>query len=119
EKQLSPEHTLCFMIDFHSTFHDIYYTLAPGLKRNTSGLLEKWMSRIQTAIPNYDPHIKPLYTEPPTVSAYSYFYEKYHAESLIFEIGDNPPRDFIRKKSKVSAEALIELLEANIIRSRK
>ena len=112
--QLTAAHTLYFMIDFHSTFEDIYYTLSPEMKRNTHGLLDKWMQAIRKGVPDYDPHVKVLYLEPPTVTAYSYFYETYGAESLIYEIGDATPRDFIREKSEVSASALMRLLEEEI-----
>lgn len=114
KQQLGADDTLYFMIDFHSTYEDIYYTLAPEMKRNTMGLLDHWMDAIRKALPDYDPHVKVLYLGPPTVTSYSYFYDTYGAESLIYEIGDATSRDFIRKKSEVSAGALMRLLEAEI-----
>lgn len=112
--QLSSEHRLYFMIDFHSTYEDIYYTLAPEMERNTEGLLDAWMDSIRKAFPDYKPRVKVLYLGPPTVTAYSYFYETYGAESLIYEIGDATSRVFIREKSEQSAGSLMRLLEKEI-----
>lgn len=114
EKTLQPGQTVYFMIDFHSTYDDIYYTLAPDMKRNTDDLGKRWMEEIRAAIPDYAPRVKVLYLGPPTVTAYSYFYETYRSESLIYEIGDATPREFIKEKSAKSALALMRLLQSGL-----
>lgn len=106
--------TLYFAIDFHSTYDDIYYTLDPKFKTNSPGLTDTWLSRLKEEIPGYDLNIKPLYSEPPTSTAFSYLFETYGAESLVFEIGDNTPDSFIQKKSRKSAEILVALLKQRI-----
>lgn len=103
--------TLLFAIDFHSTHDDIYYTLDPRLKTNSPGLISKWLTKLKSEVPGYDPNIKPLYFEPPTSTAFSYLFETYGAESLVFEIGDKTPESFIKKKSQKSAEILLNLLK--------
>lgn len=103
--------TLRFAIDFHSTYDDIYYTLNPEFKTNSPGLIRTWLSLLKNELAGYDPHIKPLYFEPPTSTAFSYLFETYRAESLVFEIGDNTPVDFIQQKSQKSAEILLDLLK--------
>ncbi len=108
--------TLVFAIDFHSTHDDIYYTLDPKFKTNSPGLISKWLSKLKNEVPGYDPNIKPLYFEPPTSTAFSYLFETYGAESLVFEIGDKTPESFIKEKSKKSAEILLDLLKEESLR---
>lgn len=111
KSRIKSSDTLRFAIDFHSTHDDIYYTLDPKFKTNSPGLIHKWLTQLKNEIPGYDPNIKPLYFEPPTSTAFSYLFETYGAESLVFEIGDNTPGDFIQKKSRKSAEILLSLLK--------
>lgn len=101
---------LLFGIDFHSTHEDIYYTVDPKLEGLIPGLVSQWLAETQVRIPGYVPNVKPLYTEGGTFTAFSYLFKEYGTESLVYEIGDQTPRDFIRKKGKVSADILMELL---------
>ncbi len=101
---------LVFSIDFHSTMDDIYYIVDPKLEGNHPGLIAKWLKRTQERIPGYVPNVKALYSAPPTYTAFSYFFKEYGTESLVYEIGDQTPRDFIKHKGEVSATILMELL---------
>jgi hypothetical protein len=101
---------LYFAIDFHSTVDDIYYTVDLALKGNLPGLIPEWLDAVKNRIPGYIPNIKPLFSKPPTYTAFSYFFTTYGAESLVYEIGDKTPRDFIKHKGEVSADILMELL---------
>lgn len=114
ERNIKKSQTVYFAVDFHSTYQDIYYTLGPDLKRNTTNLLEKWMDQIKMAMPNYQPNVKATYFGLPAVTSYSYFYEKFNAESLIYEIGDNTPKEFIDQKSRIAAIEMMKLLEKEI-----
>lgn len=107
---IKPTDTVHFAIDFHSTHDDIYYTLDPKFKTNSPGLIDSWLAELKTEIKDYDPNIKPLYFAPPTSTAYSYLFETYGAESLVYEIGDKTPEEFIKKKSQKSAEIITRLL---------
>jgi succinylglutamate desuccinylase len=108
--RLKPTDIVHFAIDFHSTHDDIYYTLDPKFKTNSPGLIDQWLTLLKSEIKDYDPNIKPLYFAPPTSTAYSYLYETYGAESLVFEIGDKTPEEFIKKKSQKSAKIITRLL---------
>lgn len=102
---------LVFGIDFHSTHDDIYYIVDPKLKSRTPGLIDAWLKNTVKNIPDYAPNIKPLYEAPPTYTCFSYLYETFGAEALVYEIGDRTSRDFIKEKAKVSAIELIKLLK--------
>lgn len=109
-QELTGADKLYFAVDFHSTHDDIYYTVDPQREGNAPGLVTRWLAAVKAGLPGYEPNIKPLYFEPPTSTAYSYLFETYGAEALVYEIGDDTPEPFIRKKSEVAAHALIEEL---------
>lgn len=99
-----------FGIDFHSTWDDIYYTLDEKFKGNMPGLIPEWLASMKGALEGYDPNIRPNERLEPTAVSMNYFLKAHGAESLVFEIGDNTDRDFIKDKGRVSAEKLMELL---------
>ncbi|WP_291870736.1 M14 family zinc carboxypeptidase [Maribacter sp.] len=99
-----------FGIDFHSTWDDIYYTIDPNIKGNMPGLVSSWLEAVKEEIPGYEPNIKPSDKILPTAVSKNYFFATYNAESLVFEIGDNTPRHFIKEKGKISAIKLMELM---------
>ncbi|MBS9524549.1 hypothetical protein KIH41_03265 [Litoribacter ruber] len=103
--------TFYFGIDFHSTWDDIYYTVGEDYQSgNIPGMVGEWLENIQSAIPGYEPNIAPNNKMEPTLVSRNYFYMTFGAESLVYEIGDNTPRDFLDEKSKVAAEEMMKLL---------
>jgi len=99
-----------FGIDFHSTWDDIYYTVHPKLKGNMPGLVPEWLASVKKELPGYEPNIKPNDQLIPTAVSRNYFFVAHGAEALVFEIGDNTPREFLRKKGSTSANQLMELM---------
>ncbi len=102
--------TFYFGIDFHSTWNDIYYPFSNIYEGNVPRLTLNWLANIQKAIPDYEPHIQANSRLYPTRVSRNYFFDKYGMEAIVFEIGDNTPRDFIKKKGEVGAEELMKLL---------
>lgn len=101
---------LWFGIDFHSTYDDIFYVVDPKLNGLLPGFVPAWLDQLRARIPGYTPNVKPLYSEGPTYTSFSYLFKMYGTEALVYEIGDKTSRDFIQKKSQVAAEALMEML---------
>lgn len=103
---------LIFFIDFHSTWEDIYYTMKfEEGKGNMPGLVDKMIDLTDQEFPDYKPNIKPSsVNKKHSITSNGYFATTYGAEALTYEVGDNTPRDFIRKKAEVSATKLMELL---------
>ncbi len=99
-----------FGIDFHSTWNDIYYPFSNIYEGNMPGLVDDWIANIQTALPGYEPNIQGNSTLLPTRVSRNYFFDAHGMEAIVFEIGDNTPRDFIHKKGEVGAEELMKLL---------
>jgi len=100
-----------FGIDFHSTFEDIYYTISPELKGNMPGLVPDMILATAQEFEDYEPNIKSSSEVGVKVTSSTYFFYEYGAESLTYEVGDNTPREFVRKKGEVSAMKLMELMQ--------
>lgn len=110
DAHISADDKVYFAIDFHTTFRDVYYVIQSHLPRNTDRLLERWISGIESRVPGYEANVSPSYSGFPVVFSYNYFYEKYGAESLIYEVGDEVPRDYILQKADAAARSLMEIL---------
>ncbi|WP_405606124.1 M14 family metallopeptidase [Polaribacter sp. Asnod1-A03] len=102
------EKKIYFFVDFHSTYHDIFYTVNPALKSNATGVVPKMIQQMGEEL-NLDPNIKPSDNINSVIST-RYFFNTFNAESLTYEIGDDTPRDLLKKKGEVSAIKLMQLL---------
>jgi hypothetical protein len=99
-----------FAVDFHSTFEDIYYTINPELKGNMPGLVPNMIESMGRELSDYEPNIRPGLSGDLIITSTDYFFHELNAESLTYEIGDNTPRDFLKRKGEVSAMNLMELM---------
>ena len=98
-----------FGVDFHSTWEDIYYTLDPMLKGNMPGLVPEMIDSMSQEISDHQPNIQPR-PDDAKINSLTYFFYEFGAESLVFEIGDNTPREFLKRKGEISAMKLMELM---------
>ena len=99
-----------FFVDFHSTWQDIYYTIDPEQKGNMPGLVPTLIAETGKEFENYEPNIKPSPGTGKRITSTSYFFYIHGAESLTYEIGDNTPREFVRKKGEITAKKLMKLM---------
>ena len=98
-----------FGVDFHSTWEDIYYTLDPKLQGNMPGLITEMIDSMSIELSNEQPNIQPR-PDDARISSLTFFFFEFGAESLVFEIGDNTPRDLIKRKGQISAMKLMEIM---------
>ncbi len=101
-----------FGIDFHSTWDDIYYPMDKEFKGNMPDLVYDWIESIKKAIPNYEPNIRPNERPKPAIVSRNYFYFSHGMEAIVFEIGDNTSRKFIKMKGRTGAIELMKLMLA-------
>ncbi|MEY2950195.1 MAG: hypothetical protein RLZZ248_1396 [Bacteroidota bacterium] len=111
EKIINSGGTFFFGVDFHSTWEDIYYTIDTTLQGNRPGLVPKMISGMAQEL-GLDPNIRPNKMDVPSINSSRYFFEKFGAEALTYEIGDDTPRELLRKKGEFSARELMKLLLA-------
>lgn len=93
-------------LDFHSTYKDVYYT--NKMTSSLSPFKDYWLMGIDEAIDDYDINEKPSNVGRPVSKAW--FFEQFNAEGITYEIGDNTPRPFIKKKGRISAIEMMQLL---------
>jgi len=98
-----------FGVDFHSTWEDIYYSISPELKGNMPGLVPAMIEAMGKEL-SLTPNIRPNKMDRPAINSSRYFFQKFGAEALTYEIGDNTPRDLLKRKGEVSALELMKLL---------
>jgi len=95
-------------LDFHSTDRDLYYVFDDSFKTELKDFTRIYTAAVDRCVypftSEYDP--TPL-SEP---YAKTWFYIQFKAESIIYEVGDDTPRDIIRDKAKAAAVELMVLL---------
>ena len=97
-----------FAIDFHSTWQDIFYTNS-NEESNMPGLVPLWLDAIGKEFPDYEPNIRHN-IDTIGLSSSTYMFYHYGAESLTYEVGDNTPKEFVKKKGEVAALKLMKLM---------
>jgi len=100
-------------MDFHSTWKDVYYTHPDDMEPPTAlpGFKDAWLAAIEAGIGgDFKINESPGVIGKPTSA--SWFRTQFGAEGITYEIGDETPRDFVRRKGRVSAGALVEVLLA-------
>ncbi|MEL6142690.1 MAG: M14 family metallopeptidase [Bacteroidota bacterium] len=110
EKVANSNGQFYFGVDFHSTWEDIYYTMHPELKGNMPGLVDQMIEAMAQEIKELTPNIRPGGSQERGVTSSQYFFHEFGAEALTYEIGDNTPRDLLKKKGEVSAMKLMEIM---------
>ena len=99
-----------FGADFHSTWDDIYYpldTIATGKKGK---IVFDWIENISKRLPQKKTNVKASTSLSPTMVSRTYFFVNHGMPAIVFELGDNTPRPFLKEKGKVAAEELMKLL---------
>lgn len=105
-----------FGIDFHSTWEDIYYPMTKDFQGNMPNLVWNWLDAIKKTIPNYQPNIQPSNRLDPTQVSRNYFLKAHQMEAIVFEIGDNTSREFIKQKGEVGATELMKLILGKMVK---
>ncbi len=95
-------------LDFHSTWYDVYYTMADSLQSDLPGFKNYWIPGVQETLNDYESLNKPSGLGAPVSKGW--FYTQFNAEGITYEIGDETPREFIELKGCVSAREMMQLL---------
>ncbi len=101
-----------FGIDFHSTQEDVFYTLARDLTTDPPGFTDAWLDKIRAAFPDYTVYDEPYGLGSPVSK--NWFYETFGVPAMTYEVGDESDRALIRKLGIGAAEAMMELLLAEV-----
>lgn len=100
-------------IDFHSTQKDIFYTNKVDPESMIVGDFEKkWFRMIEERIGGQKLIVEPSIPRPVATSK-NWFYIETGADGIIYEVGDETPRDFIKKKAIISAQSMMMILNGS------
>ena len=99
-----------FGADFHSTWDDIYYPLDSTLTGARGKIVFDWIRRISARLPQKKTNISTSDRLHPTMTSRNHFFAAHGMPAIVFELGDNTPRDFLKEKGRVAAEELMRLL---------
>ncbi len=110
QNKVAEQRKFYFMIDFHSTYEDIYYTIAPELKGNMPGIVPKIIQAMAEDIPGYDPNIRPNEADAQRINSTVSIFHEFGAEAVTYEVGDDTPRELIKKKGELTAKNLMEIM---------
>jgi hypothetical protein len=94
-------------LDFHSTKSDVYYTNDLE-QEHIEGFRELWIESLLEAVGEDNAREAPGKVTAPISK--DWFYTHFGAEGIVYEIGDNTPRDLIRTKGIISAREMMKLL---------
>ena len=109
-KKESEGYEFVFGADFHSTWDDIYYPIDSTIIGEKGDIVFNWIKNITKRLPQKHTNIKPSTEIKPTMVSRNYFYVNHNMPAIVFELGDNTPRDFLKLKGQVAAEELMDLL---------
>ncbi|WP_276483757.1 M14 family metallopeptidase [Paraflavitalea pollutisoli] len=104
------DNKLLFALDFHSTQEEIFFIVDPKQKSLLPGFSQTWIQATQQQVTDLKPVIRPLVSEGPSYTSLSYLFQTYGTETIVHELSDNSPREWLIRKSKASAVAMMQLL---------
>ena len=99
-----------FGVDFHSTWDDIYYPIDSTVTGEKGQIVFDWIESISNRLPQKRTNVKPSKKTVPTMVSRNYFYMNHNMPAIVFELGDNTPRAFLKQKGQVAAEEIMRLL---------
>jgi len=104
------DYEFVFGVDFHSTWDDIYYPLDTVVAGPKGKIVFDWIEGISQRLPQKKTNISASDKLEPTMVSRTYFFVNHDMPAIVFELGDDTPRDFLKLKGQVAAEELMRLL---------
>ncbi len=95
-------------IDFHSTHHDVYYTV-PDKNEHIPGFKDYWIEAIDQVLVDGDLAKDSPYKLDKPISK-GWFFKQFGAEGITYEVGDETDRSYIKEKAQVAAREMMKLL---------
>ena len=108
EKVKKQNAIVCFGVDFHSTQEDIFYYSKKNINPDKEIITLKWVNSINQIFP--DNSFNPEPTGITSQTSKNWFYNEMQAEAITYEVGDNTPRDIIKKRGNEAARLLMKIL---------
>ena len=98
-------------LDFHSTYYDVFYTNEERATTHMPNFLEQWFRGLEANVPDYTVNEQASNSTQPVSKGW--FLNKHKAVGVVFEIGDDTPRDRIRMVGKQAALSMMRTMNSN------
>lgn len=102
----NPEARLYYGFDFHSTTHDVFYTVHKHLPSWPEAFADRWLEGIHARLPEYEIREEPFGVAPPIVK--NWLYHTFGAGAVTYEVGDTTDRELLRDVARAAAESAME-----------
>jgi hypothetical protein len=97
------------MLDFHSTWTDLFYTQTEKQPNRFPQFTTDWMSAINRSGSPIKFQRKQSY-KPDSPTSKNYFYERYQIPAITFELGENSTFEDIKVSAAIAAETYMQQL---------
>jgi hypothetical protein len=108
-EQATASTPLTLLLDFHSTWNDVFYGQHLSDNPTPSGFNQAWYQAVSARLGADTPAWSGQHN-PGLPTAKSWARRVYGVSAITYEVGDQTPRDVIRHKARVSAEELMRTL---------
>ena len=107
-----------FAVDFHSTRHDVFYTMPVDYGMEDKYFANHWLDALDNAMPDFKVVTEPGNTPNNGVSK-QYFADNYKVHAITYEMGDNTNRTKIDRIAKKAANTLMSTLLSDVDHNKK
>lgn len=97
------------MLDFHSTWTDLFYTQTEQQSNRFPQFTADWMKALNGSDSPIKFQQKPSY-KPESPTSKNYFYERYQIPAITFELGENSKFEDIKVSAGIAAETYMQQL---------
>lgn len=104
-----PGRKLRVLVDFHSTWRDVFYTIPDELPTDPPLYTKRWLAYYQDRMPGYEVSRDARHTPGRPISK-AHTFDVYGAPAITFEVGDETDRDLIKRIGRESAIAMMYTL---------
>ncbi len=102
-----------FAIDFHSTRHDVFYTIPVDYGVEDAYFVQHWLDDLDRKMPKFNVIMKPG-NNPNLGVSKQYFSDKFGVHAITYEMGDNTDRNQIKNIAYNAANALMYNMMSDI-----
>ena len=100
------------MIDFHSTYRNLFYVQGEEASEDQRRFLAVWLGGREDTLPGYPFTIEPRDANPGSGTTKNWFHQTYAIPAYTYEVGDDADRAGARAAAATLARALPEALNA-------
>jgi hypothetical protein len=99
-------------LDFHSTYHDVFYTQADDQRTFPVGFTRVWLTRIQQRFPDY--RLRREAKHGASTTSKAWVHRVLGAPAITYEFGDKTDQQQIRRLARGAADEMMQSLHRTL-----